>query len=218
MLQSRSPALRIRQSACRSFESSSVRAAPGLRSTRAAANGGLPPGDDQTSAMSTAGERLRVDPAAQASGLVNPRVAGDRGEHRPRLCGPLLLQRPALLGSAGAWEYRGCGRTRPAGRRCRDCAQRRMAAERTWLAWWRTALVATAGALGVGRLAPRLLHAASAPYIVLGCCYACSHSPCSSSDPVVIARLPGRSSAARPRRSPRPQLPFSPSAVWFLQR
>ena len=47
-----------------------------------------------------------------------------------------------------------------------------MAAERTWLAWWRTALVATAGALGVGRLAPRVLHAASAPYVVLGCCYA----------------------------------------------
>jgi putative membrane protein len=47
-----------------------------------------------------------------------------------------------------------------------------MAAERTWLAWWRTALVATAGALGVGRLAPRLLHAASAPYVALGCCYA----------------------------------------------
>ena len=47
-----------------------------------------------------------------------------------------------------------------------------MAAERTWLAWWRTALVATAGALGVGRLAPRFLHTASAPYIVLGCCYA----------------------------------------------
>jgi uncharacterized membrane protein YidH (DUF202 family) len=46
-----------------------------------------------------------------------------------------------------------------------------MAAERTWLAWWRTALVATAGALGVGRLAPRLLHAAPAPYVVLGCCY-----------------------------------------------
>ena len=44
-----------------------------------------------------------------------------------------------------------------------------MAAERTWLAWWRTALVATAGALGVGRLAPRLLHAAPAVYNVLGC-------------------------------------------------
>ena len=47
-----------------------------------------------------------------------------------------------------------------------------MAAERTWLAWWRTALVATAGALGAGRLAPRLLHVAPAPYVVLGCCYA----------------------------------------------
>lgn len=47
-----------------------------------------------------------------------------------------------------------------------------MAAERTWLAWWRTALVATAGALGVGRLAPRLLHAAPAPYVVLGSGYA----------------------------------------------
>ena len=29
-----------------------------------------------------------------------------------------------------------------------------MAAERTWLAWWRTALGATAGALAVGRLRP----------------------------------------------------------------
>lgn len=47
-----------------------------------------------------------------------------------------------------------------------------MAAERTWLAWWRTALVATAGALGVGRLAPRLLHAAPVPYVALGCGYA----------------------------------------------
>ena len=35
-----------------------------------------------------------------------------------------------------------------------------MAAERTWLAWWRTALAATAGALGVGRFAPELLHVA----------------------------------------------------------
>ena len=47
-----------------------------------------------------------------------------------------------------------------------------MAAERTWLAWWRTALAATAGALAVGRFAPQLLHVAAAPYIVLGCGYA----------------------------------------------
>jgi uncharacterized membrane protein YidH (DUF202 family) len=47
-----------------------------------------------------------------------------------------------------------------------------MAAERTWLAWWRTALGATAGALAVGRFAPKLLEVAPWPYIVLGCGYA----------------------------------------------
>jgi putative membrane protein len=46
-----------------------------------------------------------------------------------------------------------------------------MAAERTWLAWWRTALAASVGALGVGRLAPELLGVATWPYIVLGCGY-----------------------------------------------
>jgi putative membrane protein len=48
-----------------------------------------------------------------------------------------------------------------------------MAAERTWLAWWRTSLGATAGALAVGRFAPDLLDVPSWPYIVLGCGYAC---------------------------------------------
>src|SRR3954471_4305562 len=47
-----------------------------------------------------------------------------------------------------------------------------MAAERTWLAWWRTALAATAGALAIGRLAPEVLDTAPAPYVVLGCGYA----------------------------------------------
>ena len=47
-----------------------------------------------------------------------------------------------------------------------------MAAERTWLAWWRTALGATAGALAVGRFAPKLLGVAPLPYILLGCGYA----------------------------------------------
>ncbi len=47
-----------------------------------------------------------------------------------------------------------------------------MAAERTWLAWWRTALAASAGALAVGRFAPELLHVAAWPYVVLGCGYA----------------------------------------------
>jgi putative membrane protein len=47
-----------------------------------------------------------------------------------------------------------------------------MAAERTWLAWWRTALAATVGALGVGRLAPELLAVSAWPYVLLGCGYA----------------------------------------------
>ena len=54
-----------------------------------------------------------------------------------------------------------------------DVVQRTsMAAERTWLAWWRTALAATVGALGVGRLAPELLDVAPWPYVVLGAGYA----------------------------------------------
>jgi uncharacterized membrane protein YidH (DUF202 family) len=47
-----------------------------------------------------------------------------------------------------------------------------MAVERTWLAWWRTALGASAGALAVGRFAPELLDVAAWPYILLGCGYA----------------------------------------------
>lgn len=46
-----------------------------------------------------------------------------------------------------------------------------MAAERTWLAWWRSALVALAGALAVGRVTPQLLHVASWPYVLLGVGY-----------------------------------------------
>ena len=45
-----------------------------------------------------------------------------------------------------------------------------MAAERTWLAWWRTALAATVGA--PRRLAPELLDVAAWPYVLLGCGYA----------------------------------------------
>lgn len=53
-----------------------------------------------------------------------------------------------------------------------DVVQRTsMAAERTWLAWWRTALAATVGSLAVGRLAPEVLHVAPWPYVVLGAGY-----------------------------------------------
>ena len=54
-----------------------------------------------------------------------------------------------------------------------DVVQRTaMAAERTWLAWRRTALAAMVGALGVGRLAPEVLDVAPWPYVVLGAGYA----------------------------------------------
>jgi uncharacterized membrane protein YidH (DUF202 family) len=46
-----------------------------------------------------------------------------------------------------------------------------LAAECTWLTWWRTALVATAGALGVGRVTPQALHVAAWPYVLLGAGY-----------------------------------------------
>ncbi len=63
--------------------------------------------------------------------------------------------------------------TEPAPPAAMDVLQRTsMAAERTWLAWWRTALTATAGALAVGRFAPELLDVAPGPYVALGCGYA----------------------------------------------
>lgn len=45
----------------------------------------------------------------------------------------------------------------------------RLAAERTELAWWRTALTAIAVAVGVGRVLPELSKAATEwPYVVVG--------------------------------------------------
>jgi putative membrane protein len=46
-----------------------------------------------------------------------------------------------------------------------------LAAERTWLAWWRTGLAAAAGAIGIGRLLPELIPGRSWPYAVLGTGY-----------------------------------------------
>ena len=212
MQHSRSPALRIRQSPCRSFESGSVRAAPGSPARRerqpAAAFPGRPIPRQRCRPPASA---LRVTSLRRPSGLGNSRVAGDRGEARSTSAeGPATSATPRHCSAAPAHGSIGAvPERRPEGRRCRVLAlDVGMAAERTWLAWWRTALVATAGALGVGRLAPRLLHAASAPYVVLGAATPCSRSPCSSSDPAAIGRLLGRLSAARPRRSPRPRSPF----------
>lgn len=47
-----------------------------------------------------------------------------------------------------------------------------LAAERTWLAWWRTGIAATATAIAVGGVVPRLVDGSRTPFVVLGCCYA----------------------------------------------
>jgi inner membrane protein YidH len=46
-----------------------------------------------------------------------------------------------------------------------------MAAERTWLAWWRTAIAAAVAGLGVGRLLPEVVTGTKWPYVVLGTGY-----------------------------------------------
>jgi putative membrane protein len=46
-----------------------------------------------------------------------------------------------------------------------------LAAERTWLAWWRTGLAATVAAIGVGRVLPELISGSTWPYVVLGTGY-----------------------------------------------
>ena len=46
-----------------------------------------------------------------------------------------------------------------------------LAAERTWLAWWRTGLAAAAASIAVGRLIPELVGGESWPYVVLGAAY-----------------------------------------------
>jgi len=48
----------------------------------------------------------------------------------------------------------------------------RLAAERTWLAWWRTGLTTSAAAIAVGRLIPGLTHGDHWAFRVLGLGYA----------------------------------------------
>lgn len=48
----------------------------------------------------------------------------------------------------------------------------RLAAERTWLAWWRSGIAASTAAVAVGGVVPELVSGSRAPYVVLGCGYA----------------------------------------------
>ncbi|MEA2418606.1 MAG: putative rane protein [Thermoleophilaceae bacterium] len=48
----------------------------------------------------------------------------------------------------------------------------RLAAERTWLAWWRSGVAAATAAVGVGGVVPGLIGGERTPYVVLGAGYA----------------------------------------------
>jgi uncharacterized membrane protein YidH (DUF202 family) len=48
----------------------------------------------------------------------------------------------------------------------------RLAAERTWLAWWRSGIAAATAAVGVGGVVPQLVDGGSTAYALLGAGYA----------------------------------------------
>jgi putative membrane protein len=48
----------------------------------------------------------------------------------------------------------------------------RLAAERTWLAWWRSGIATATAAVGVGGVVPSLVDGERTPYVVLGAAYA----------------------------------------------
>jgi putative membrane protein len=54
-----------------------------------------------------------------------------------------------------------------------DVTRRTMlAAERTWLAWWRSGIAAATAAVAVGGVVPELIEGSRTPYVVLGAGYA----------------------------------------------
>jgi putative membrane protein len=54
-----------------------------------------------------------------------------------------------------------------------DATRRTMlAAERTWLAWWRSGIAAATAAVAVGGVVPQLVDGSRTPYVLLGAGYA----------------------------------------------
>jgi inner membrane protein YidH len=47
-----------------------------------------------------------------------------------------------------------------------------LAAERTWLAWWRSGIAAAAAAIAVGQVVPEVVGGSRTPYVLLGVGYA----------------------------------------------
>ncbi|HEU0024848.1 MAG TPA: DUF202 domain-containing protein [Thermoleophilaceae bacterium] len=81
----------------------------------------------------------------------------------------LIIHGPVAYGGRAELLSAGAGATESADA---GAARRtKLAAERTWLAWWRTALAATAAGLGVGRLLPEVTTGTTWPYVVIGAGY-----------------------------------------------
>lgn len=53
-----------------------------------------------------------------------------------------------------------------------DTQRTLLAAERTWLAWWRSAVAVAATAVAVGALIPRVVDGSRTPFVLLGAGYA----------------------------------------------
>jgi putative membrane protein len=54
-----------------------------------------------------------------------------------------------------------------------DASRRtRLAAERTWLAWWRSGIASAATSVAVGGVVPQLIGGSRTPYVVVGAGYA----------------------------------------------
>ena len=47
-----------------------------------------------------------------------------------------------------------------------------LAAERTWLAWWRSGIASATAAVGIGGVVPHLVGGDRTPYVILGTGYA----------------------------------------------
>jgi putative membrane protein len=47
-----------------------------------------------------------------------------------------------------------------------------LAAERTWLAWWRSGITAATASVGIGGVVPQLVGGSRVPYVMLGAGYA----------------------------------------------
>ena len=81
------------------------------------------------------------------------------------------MRRPSIACDRGSSPE--LGDTHPMSESDDDVTRRtRLAAERTWLAWWRSGIAAATAAVGVGGVVPQLVDSGRTAYTILGASYA----------------------------------------------